>query len=539
MMMRRILNIAVSLALALAAVSCVFDNDMSYPRLKGEITAFAVEGQKEVTINPDSLTVDVLLEETAEIDSLRITEYQLSEMAVADTLLGEYIDLSEPVQVMLSTYPGRDYLWTISASQPIERFVKCSGLIDAVFDVKNQTVMVAVAEAQPLDEIVITDMKIMQETSKILTTTGYDAAQSGVVTTDVKFPMTLDCTLSRQFTVLYQGVEYVWTVTFVQQKIQNQVKSVDAWAYHAVVTGDFDGVGTPYYEYKTSSDTEWTVFDQVEVNGVSVKADITSLTEATEYQVRLVSENAVGDEYVFKTETAAQLTGMGFNEWYFGGTNGKTWYPFAEGDQKPNWDTANPGVSSLIENTTVPEYDHKVEGDAAAKMISALAMVKFAAGNIFTGRFVEFKDWKASLEWGVPFESRPYSLKGWYDYSPALIDRDEMRQFPDLLGKPDIMQIMVSLVADGEAGPFDVISSEPGKPDLQNDPRVIAFGEILASENTGGKYVEFELPLTYKEGDARKPAYVIIVACASYRGNYFTGGIGSTLYVDGFEFTYR
>ena len=539
MMMRRILNIAVSSALALAAVSCVFDNDMSYPRLKGEITAFAVEGQKEVTINPDSLTVDVLLEETAEIDSLKITEYQLSEMAVADTLLGEYIDLSNPVKVMLSTYPGRDYLWTISASQPIDRFVKCSGLIEATFDVKNQTVMVAVTESQPLDEIVITDMKIMQETSKILTTTGYDAAQSGVVTTDVKFPMTLDCTLSRQFTVLYKGVEYVWTVTFVQQKIQNQVKSVDAWAYHAVVTGDFDGVGTPYYEYKTSSDTEWTVFDQVEVNGVSVKADITSLTEATEYQVRLVSENAVGDEYVFKTETAAQLAGMGFNEWYFGGTNGKTWYPFAEGDQKPNWDTANPGVSSLIENTTVPEYDHKVEGDAAAKMISALAVIKFAAGNIFTGRFVEFKDLKASLEWGVPFNSRPYSLKGWYDYSPALVDRDEMGKFPDLLGKPDIMQIMVSLVADGEAGPFDVISSEPGKPDLQNDPRVIAFGEILASENTGGKYVEFELPLTYKEGDARKPAYVIIVACASYRGNYFTGGVGSTLYVDGFEFTYR
>ena len=121
--MRRIFNIAVSSALVFAAVSCVFDNDMSYPRLKGEITAFAVEGQKEVTINPDSLTVDVLLEETAEMDSLRITEYQLSEMAVADTLLGEYIDLSEPVQVMLSTYPGRDYLWTISASQPIERFV--------------------------------------------------------------------------------------------------------------------------------------------------------------------------------------------------------------------------------------------------------------------------------------------------------------------------------------------------------------------------------------------------------------------------------
>lgn len=540
--MKRILNNVVALSAIFSVVSCVFDNDMSYPRVKGDIIAFAVEGQKEVTINPDSLTVDVLLEETAEIDSLKLEEFIISELAVADTVFGEYLNLREPVHVMLSTYPGRDYLWTISASQPIERYIDCSGFVEASFDVENKIALVYVTQEQPLDAVVINKMKLGPETSVIVSTTGHDGADKLNVTKDVKFPMELDCTMTRQFTVEYKGETSVWTLVFLQKQIMNEIKSVDAWAYHAVVSGEFDGVGTPYYEYKTSSDTEWTVFDQVEVNGVSVKADITSLSESTEYQVRLVSENAVGEEYLFKTEAAAQLAGMGFNEWYFGGTNGKTWYPYAEGDQKPNWDTANPGVSSLIENTTVPEYDHKVEGDAAAKMISALAKIKFAAGNIFTGRFVEFKDFKASLEWGVPFESRPYSLKGWYDYSPALIDRDEMGQFPDLLGKPDIMQIMVALVAEGKgsnAGPFDVISSEPGKPDLQNDPRVIAFGEILASENTGGKYVEFELPLTYKEGDARKPAYVIIVACASYRGNYFTGGIGSTLYVDGFEFTYR
>ena len=537
--MKRILNIVVALSAIFSVVSCVFDNDMSYPRVKGDIIAFAVEGQKEVTINPDSLTVDVLLEETAEIDSLKLEEFTISELAVADTVFGEYLNLSKPVHVILSTYPGRDYLWTISASQPMERYIDCSGFVEASFDVENKIALVYVTQEQPLDAVVINKMKLGPETSVIVSTTGHDGADKLNVTKDVKFPMELDCTMARQFTVEYKGETSVWTLVFLQKQIMNEIKSVDAWAYHAVVSGEFDGVGTPYYEYKTSSDTEWIVFDQVEVNGVSVKADITSLSESTEYQVRLVSENAVGEEYVFKTEAAAQLAGMGFNEWYFGGPNGKTWYPYAEGDQKPDWDTANPGVSSLIENTTVPEYDHKVEGDAAAKMSSALAVIKFAAGNIFTGRFVEFKDWKASLEWGVPFESRPYSLKGWYDYSPALIDRDEMGQFPDLLGKPDIMQIMVSLVADGEAGPFDVISSEPGKPDLQNDPRVIASGEILASENTGGKYVEFELPLTYKEGDERKPSYVIIVACASYRGNYFTGGIGSTLYVDGFEFTYR
>lgn len=550
MMMRRILNIAVSSALALAAVSCVFDNDMSYPRLKGEITAFAVEGQKEVTINPDSLTVDVLLEETAEIDSLRITEYQLSEMAVADTLLGEYIDLSEPVQVMLSTYPGRDYLWTISASQPIERFVKCSGLIDAVFDVKNQTVMVAVAEAQPLDEIVITDMKIMQETSKILTTTGYDAAQSGVVTTDVKFPMTLDCTLSRQFTVLYKGVEYVWTVTFVQQKIQNQVKSVDAWAYHAVVSGEFDGVGEAFFEYRKASEDAWIAFKSVDIVGVNITGSITELEENTDYVVRLVSPSCIGEDFEFKTYPSLQLSNMSFEDWSI---KGNTYYPFAEDATIKDWATANQAVSAAgaisgIYNTTIPVYDHVVDGKTAAMIKSEAPAGVFAAGNLFTGEFDKFESMTAYLKWGVPFKSKPYSLKGYYDYSPATVNKVGQKYIdsPDVSagvrkilsemeGKMDIMQLLAVLVAEGE--PYSVDSNLPGKPDLLNDSRVIAYGTIESDENTSGEYKEFEIVFEYR--DNREPAYIILVACSSLYGNYFTGGVGSTLYVDGFEFTYR
>ena len=173
-------------------------------------------------------------------------------------------------------------------------------------------------------------------------------------------------------------------------------------------------------------------------------------------------------------------------------------------------------------------------------MVSTIAVVKFAAGNLFTGKFLEFKDMVAKLEWGIPFESRPYSLKGWYDYKPGIIDRDEMGKYPELLGKPDVMQIMVALVADdNNEGKYFVYSDKPGKPDLKTDPRVIAFGEILSSENTNGEYVEFELPLTYKEGDTRKPAYAIVVGCSSCNGAYFTGAVGSTLYLDGFEFTYR
>lgn len=554
--MRRILNISTVIAVVLMLPACVFDNDMSYPRLKGDITAFAVEGQKEVTVNPDSLTVDVLLEETAEIDSLKLVEFAVSELAVADTVFGEYLNLTEPVQVMLSTYPGRDYLWTITASQPIERYVDCSGFVEAMFDPEALIAVVSVTQEQPLDEILINDMKLGPETSVIISTTGNDGAGAINVTRDVKFPMTLDCTMARKFTVVYKNVPSVWTVVFVQKKILNEIKSVDAWTYHAIVSGEFDGVGQPHFEYKKQEDTDWTVFDQVQVTGVTVSADITSLAESTDYLVRLVSGDTVGEEYAFTTETPAQLPGMGFNEWYAGGKNGNIWYPYAEGNNNPYWDTANPGVAILNAVTTVPETEHKVEGAAAAKMES-IFVAKFAAGNIFTGKFLKFESMVASLEWGVPFTSRPYSLKGWYDYKPSIIDKydatykDVLGDSDKYLGKPDVMQIMVALVAEGtgkDTGPFPVFSDKPGKPvltddpndsSIKQDPRVIAFGELLSSENTGGKYKEFELPLVYKEGDTRKPAYVIVVGCASYRGNFFTGGVGSTLYVDDFQFTYR
>ena len=517
-------------------VTCVFENDMSYPPLQGQITAFAVEGQKSVEINTETQTVDVLLEETADIDALKVLDFAISEKTTTDFVPGAFIDLSKPVDVLLNTYPGQEYLWTISASQPIERYVRCSGLIDAVFNVKNQTILLSVVEKQPLDEIVFEGMKLGPETSKIISTTGYDSPSSGLVTKAVDFPVTLDCTLDRKFTVLYKGEEFVWTMTCVQKAVLNEVKSVDAWTYHAVVSGDYNGEGTPYYEYRQVGEQEWMRWEDVTVDGVTVTADITGLLEDTEYAVRLVSDDVFGAEVTFKTDTPAQFPGMGFNDWYYGGSNGKTWYPYYEGDPYPCWDTANPGVSSLIDNTTVPEYEHKVEGDAAAKMVSSFAVVKFAAGNIFSGKFAKFQSFTAYLDWGVPFTSRPYALKGWYDYNPGIVDNVDKSKYPDMLGKPDFMHLQVVLVADESAGPIVVDSSKPENLNFKTDPRVIAHSEIVSDVDTDG-YIEFELPLDYR--DSRTPAYVIVVASASYRGDYFTGAVGSTLYVDGFQFTYR
>ena len=71
----------------------------------------------------------------------------------------------------------------------------------------------------------------------------------------------------------------------------------------------------------------------------------------------------------------------------------------------------------------------------------------------------------------------------------------------------------------------------------ENNANIIAYGKIESDEDTRGEYKEFTIDLDYWRPDAT-PTYAIVIACASYKGDYFTGGVGSVMYVDEFEFVY-
>lgn len=539
------------LSFLLVLSSCLFKNDMSYPRLAGEFTSFDVPEAVSVNIDKTNRRVDIVLNELADITKVNCT-YILSDNTIAEVPVPNVLDLSLPFDVVLWTYPDQSFNWTISATQPIDRHIKCSGLISANFDVLNKIALVSLAENQPLENVLINSVKLEPEGSVVKTTTCRKEVNGEFVdeTLDCNFPMTLDCVLSREFLVEYKGENIIWKVTFVQTKVENQIKSVNAYAYHAVVKGDFDNEGTPYFEYKKITDDEWTRFTgEYEVNGVSVTADITDLEPATSYEVRLVSSAAEGASESFETEALLQLANMDFEDW---SQSGETWFPYAADATLKHWDTANQAVSNVgaltkIYNTTFPETEHVQHGKSAVRMITQAPAGVMAAGNLFSGKFVKFQSMKAYLEWGVPFTSRPHSLKGYYDYSPKIIDKaDSKYPYTHLKGETDFMQILVVLFEDSDVsnpvqgvdvGPFSVVSDNPGTPDLKSDPRVIGYATIESDVNTNGQYVEFDLPIHYK--DDRKPDYVIVVACASLYGNFFTGGVGSQLYVDNFSFVYK
>ncbi len=55
--------------------------------------------------------------------------------------------------------------------------------------------------------------------------------------------------------------------------------------------------------------------------------------------------------------------------------------------------------------------------------------------------------------------------------------------------------------------------------------------------NATSEYQEFTINVDYRNR-TKTPTHIVIVAAASKYGDYFTGGVGSTLYLDEFEFVY-
>lgn len=522
-------TIYLMLAVLMSATSCLFDNDMSYPDVPAEIVSFEVEGQTSVSIDSDAMTIEVVLDEQADMSCLKVIDVTVSPDASLAEPMPEYIDLTDTLKVNVRTY--MDNVWSITAVQPIERYITVDNQVgEAEFDVDSRTAVVYVADSQSLSAVRFTDVKLEPAGSSVMMTTGI-GADGNVETVSCAFPMVLDCIHKRSFFVSYDDDMYEWTLKVLRKKISQQVNEVQQWCHHAKVYGVFSGAGAPQLEYRKSSDAEWTVVQDAVVAGVGISADVTGLEAGTEYVVRVNEDGAISPEYIFTTDTPVQLYNMNFDEWY---QTGKIWYPYAQGASPSVWDSANPGAATFIGSSTSPEEGFVVSGKAA-RLESKFAVIAFAAGNIYTGAFGKIAGVGAELDWGVPFEGRPTALKGYYSYSPKTIDNAKSPH-SDKMGQTDKCQILVCLT-DWDS-PFRINTTTGQFVDFDDDPAIIAYGKMQSDEDTGGEYREFTLPLEYRD-KTRRPKYVVIACAASYLGDYFTGGVGSLMYVDEFEFVYE
>lgn len=522
-------NTVLLMAMASFATSCLVENDMAYPHVYAEVLAFGVEGQDAVTIDSENRVVAVEVSETADMAELKVTSFELSDAATCDDLhVGDVIDLTSPKTIVLRTY--QQYEWTIVATQPVERHVTCKGQFgDAEISLDDRSVYVRISDEEDIKAIVFQDMKLEREGSVI---TGYEDAEGNLVTFE-RFPLTLDCENVRYFHVEYDGETYRWGIQVELVDLSLYFTSVNAWATHVDVSLVYDGTGSPYFRYREAGSSSWTDMNDVNISDMEVSATISGLTPGTEYEIMAVNgDNTSGEQ--FTTEEAVQLHNMSFDNWYRSEDN-SAWMPNLDASYNV-WDSANLGSASFGFNPTTPTSEVAVSGDGkqAARLETQYAVIKLAAGNLYTGKFGGLVGISgAFLDWGVEFNSRPLALKGYYKYNPVIIDRAQA-PYEAMKGTLDICQIQILLTDWSE--PFTVNTVEGTFVNFENDPAIIAYGKFESSDDMS-EYDTFNIPLEYRDV-TRKPTYIVITICASKYGDYFTGGVGSTLLVDELELVY-
>lgn len=226
----------------------------------------------------------------------------------------------------------------------------------------------------------------------------------------------------------------------------------------------------------------------------------------------------------------AQVPNMNFENWW---KDGNVWYPYLQNDSVRCWDTANRAVTVLGgPSAACPEKKHVIKGKAC-RMESSSVVGTFAAGTIYTGTFVKIQNFNGIIDQGWPFSCRPVSFHGFYDYKPVTVNKTK-EPYSSEKGKMDKGLIYACLY--DWSGPHRANSGDKSTIiNLDTDPSIIALARIEL-DDTGGKYREFNIDFEYR--DNRTPTYLFICCSASRYADYFTGGVGSTLYVDELEFIY-
>lgn len=516
--------------------SCI-SNDLPLPVIEGAFESLEIEGATEVTIDSEAHIVDIVLDESVDIASVKITgvSYTYAKTESKPEIIGTH-NLSSPLKITLSTW--QDYGWTIRASQIIERSFNVKGQIgQSVIDDVNHRVIAYVSGSSDLSDIFVTELKLGPDA-----VTSYNPDPSELT----------DFSEGVEVTVSYRGTSETWMIYLEQSDFSIRLDQVDAWtgcAWASVSAAEGSEVSV---QYRPVGDSLWMEIPAISTEGGTYTALIDSLSPLTDYECRARCGEDISDIKGFTTEEALQLPNAGFNT-FSNAESGvfSSWYDPASADASlisKWWDSGNIGSTTLGSSycIAIPDTEDYVEGDASALLVSRNIIVKFAAGNTFSGEFAGMVGTSGGIiNFGRPWNLRPRAMRLWIKYTGGPVDvvDDYPETNPVSKGDPDQCSVWVAL------GNWDYrkFGGTPECPVQVNttdkktffDPEsssVIAYGSYARTETTDG-WIQIEIPLEYRYKN-RKPTHIIVSLASSIFGDYFTGSSQSRLGVDDIELVY-
>lgn len=534
-MRNRFLTIGLTLICLLSCmqvnVSCI-SNDIPYPVISLQFLTFEVEGQEgNAIIDKATRTITVPLKETVDLKKVTVTQCTVTEEVESPLAPGTVLDLSSPRKYTLSLY--QDYEWTIQATQTIQRKLTIRNQFGKPkINSVTHEITAEVAKAASQKSVYISDIKLGPEeisTQKFLDASGTE--------TDIPLDTPLDFSLPKTVVVRYHDIEERWVIAISRSDKSVATGEADAWVNVAWLHGNGEEGTDNGFEYKQADAADWKTVPEEYVTDDEgeLTARLSGLKSNTTYIYRAHSGEDYGEEVTFTTGEPVALPGGSFDEWH---QVGKIWNPWSEGGT-PMWDTGNKGATTLGDSNSIPtDETWNGKGKAArleSKFVGIGALGKFAAGNLFFGKYIKTDGTNGVLNFGQPFTARPTKLRGHYKYTTAPISSATTSGYEHLKGRPDTCAIYIAL---GDWTEPVEIRTKPSDLSVfdKNDPHVIAYTEFYSGE-TITEYQSFELTLDYRD-TKRVPTYLILVCSASKFGDYFVGGEGAVLHIDDFSLEY-
>ena len=571
------LSFIISIPAALS--SCAIKDDIPYPVIETEITAFEVEGMCDESgenegaaiIDKNTRTISVHVNDLVDINHLKISHLEVTNDAlviVNDTVYrtsnvyptGELViqnqknrfivNANYPVPITLRTW--QDYKWQLKIEQVVTREVEVEGQIgDAIIDPVTRICIIYVSESQDLSKIKFKRFSL--------------GGQHGSVSPDPTAQESMDFTTAQIFNVKYGWSDtiYPWEVYVytTQEIIESTASTAISDKGATVVSGSRPNGVTPVVEYKALSDAVWTTIPADDISyptATTYEVEINNLHSDVQYiwRVTIGSKVIEGEPFYFIGE---QLENSSFDNWHLEGTGKQALYcPWGE-NEEPYWDTGNHGATTVgASNSTYVDED----GRRYANLQSKFILVKFAAGNIFTGEYIETEGTNGVLSFGRPFTSRPVKLQFDFQYKTSTITRNggkwndvwgqyiSRQLYEGLKGQPDSCSVYIALgdwIPEQYVSSFSSVRAEcpylirtrPKAGELHlmdtNSPNLIGYAQMTCGKDVN-TWTTVTLDIDYR--NERTPKYIIVVAASSKYGDYFTGGEESLMKIDNLRLIY-
>lgn len=348
----------------------------------------------------------------------------------------------------------------------------------------------------------------------------------------------------------------------------------EIWATHATVHADVDVAEsegkTIKFGYSANGGSTWDYAAGVNNSLGTWKADLSGLTPNTTYTYGLFIDDVMaGETMTFKTDVAPKIPNGSFE--YTSLVDGQSFYKFydpdcgvEEGSYKfwasGNGDEEASGSAKYKVITTI-DTSEKIHGKQSVLAESQYAVIKFAAGNIFTGTFAGLVGTEGGkVNFGRPWTSRPTALKLYCKFTTGPINRvDKIPAGENIVKNETLDEAEIKFAlgywphktyGGSKDSPVQVnTTKESTFIDYKTDDYTIAYGNLILHQDgyelngaakvarTTSEWQEYIIPLDYKTTTVF-PTHIIVSAASSRFGDYFTGCDTSKLWIDAVELIY-